>query len=178
MRRPQQIERHPEHGRVDRERDAQVRGEPVLAYPWIVDQAALHHVPAHRTLQAAEEKNAGELPSQLAIDAPAREKIEKGREERHADRAAEQAMTILPPKDAFELVERHAAIHLPILGRELVPGESVLPLRVVQRRHGADDGLPLDDRQSRVREAGNPADDHHQEEQDAAGEKPERDRCR
>src|SRR4030095_6972673 len=52
----------PEHRREDRERDAEMRGEPELRDTRVVDEAAFHHVPAHRTLQATQHKDAGALP--------------------------------------------------------------------------------------------------------------------
>ena len=68
-------------------------------------------------------------------------------------------------------------VDLLVLGRLLVLVEGLLPLRVVQRRQRADDRLPFDDRQARVREPRDAADDDHREHQRAADEQPGRDRA-
>ena len=52
----------PQHRGEDDERQPEMRGQPELRHARIVDQAALHHVPAHRALQPAEHEDAGELP--------------------------------------------------------------------------------------------------------------------
>ena len=78
-------------------------------------------------------------------------------------------MRVFPPEDALELVERHAAIDLPVLGRRAGTSRtSAAHCASRQRRQRADDRLPLGDRQARVREPGDAADDDHREHQRAA----------
>ena len=165
----------PEHRREDREREAEMRGEPELRHARIVDEPALHHVPAHRALQAAQHEDAEELPRIARRNVAAREEPEQRHEEDDADQAPEQPVEVLPPEDALELGERHALVHLLVLGRQLVLLERLLPLGLGQRRQRADDRLPLDDRQARMREARDAADDDHREHQRAAHEQPRRD---
>src|SRR5689334_7456866 len=81
-------------------------------------------------------------------------------------------MKVLPPEDALELFERHAAVDLLILGRLPVLLEGLMPLRLSERRYGADDRLPLDDRQAGMREARDAADHHHREHERATQKQP------
>ena len=165
----------PEHRREDREREAEVRGQPELRHPRVVDEPALHHVPAHRALQAAQHEDAEELPRMAGRNVAPRDEPQQRDEKHDADQAPEQAMEVLPPEDALEPGERHPLVHLPVLGRQLVLLERLLPLGLGQRRQRADDRLPLDDRQARMREPRDAADDDHREHQRAAHEQPRRD---
>jgi hypothetical protein len=84
----------------------------------------------------------------------------------------QQPMKIFPPEDALELTDCHPAIDLLVFGGLLIAAERVLPLRIVQRRQCADDRLPLGDRQTRMGEPGDAADDDNAEYQCAADEQP------
>ncbi len=73
-----QAQRDPQDVGVDGEGEPQVGRQPILADAGIVDQAALHHVPAERALQPAEEENGGEVWPEGARDTPFRKEIEEG----------------------------------------------------------------------------------------------------
>ena len=152
-----------------------MRCEAELRDPRIVDEPALHHVPAHRALKRSEREDADELRRQTCRDPAPGDEPEQRQQERDSDRAPEQPMAVLPPEDALERVERHAAVDLAVFGRGLVLGEGLGPLRIGQRRQRADDRLPFGDGEARVREARHAADDNHGEEQRAAREQPRRD---
>src|SRR5205814_5370788 len=124
----------------------------------IVDKSALYHVPAHRPLQRSEREDADELPRQASCyPAPSDEPAER-QQERDTDCAPEQAMKVLPPEDALERIERHAAVDLGVFGRGLILGECLAPLRSRERWKGADDRLPFADGQARMREPRHAAD--------------------
>ncbi|KFB68336.1 MAG: hypothetical protein CAPSK01_002190 [Candidatus Accumulibacter vicinus] len=46
----EQAQRHPEHRQENQEGQRQMRGQPIVTDARVVDQAALDHVPAHRSL--------------------------------------------------------------------------------------------------------------------------------
>ena len=81
-------------------------------------------------------------------------------------------MQPFPPEDALKLAQAHAGVDLRILRDLLVLLEGLGPLRVVQRRNRAHDGLPLRDRQARARQPRDAADHHHQEDDGGRGEQP------
>ena len=60
----------------------------------------LHHVPAHRALQAAEHEDAASFQREPRGMRRARREPRERQQKRGADRAAEQAMEVLPPEDA------------------------------------------------------------------------------
>src|SRR5438132_1516851 len=62
----EQVERNPQHSRVDQEGDSEVSRETELRYPRVVDQARLHHVPAQRTLQPSQPEYRQKFPRQRA----------------------------------------------------------------------------------------------------------------
>ncbi len=152
-----------------------MRGQPELRDPRIVDEPALHHEPADHALQPAQHEDEHEPRRVTRRNAPLRDEPEQRHEEHDADEAPEQAMEVLPPEDALELVQGHALVHLLVLGRLLVTHERLLPLGFVERRQRAHDRLPLGDRQPRMREARHAPDHHHREHEHAAREEPRRD---
>src|SRR5262245_54015808 len=81
-------------------------------------------------------------------------------------------MRIFPPEDALEAVEIHSRIDLAEFRSLLILAEGLAPRALVERGHRADDGLPLDDRQARVREARDAAHDDHREHEQTTGQKP------
>jgi hypothetical protein len=84
-------------------------------------------------------------------DVASYEEPQEGKEEGGADQPSEKPMPVFPPEDQLELVEAHALVDELILGCELILLERLLPLRVRHRRQRADDRLPFDDRQARMR---------------------------
>ena len=102
--------------------------------------------------------------------------IQERQQEDRAHDASQQPMEILPPEDALEARERHVVVAQAEFGRQAVLGERLVPLRVVERRQRAHDGLPLDDRESGMREARHAAHHDHREHERAAGEQPGGDR--
>ena len=121
-------EQKPERVAKDRERHAEMGGKPVLADVDAIDQPALHHVPAERTLQAAENEQAKKPGQERARDIADGPEDGEWDEEDDADEAAEKAMGPLPPEDCFELTEAHALVELAILGNLLIGGERLLPV--------------------------------------------------
>src|SRR5262249_59572361 len=102
----------PPHRRVDRERKREVRRETVLREARVVDETRLHHVPAHRALESAEDEDPRELPRQLARDPSARSEPHERQQEGGADETSEEPVYVLPPEDALEPVEVHVRVHL------------------------------------------------------------------
>ena len=146
---PQQRERGPEHRREDQQCEAEMRSEPQLRHTRVVDQTALHHVPAQCSLRSAEQENPEQHRRQTgrgrnlsACDEP-----QQRHDEREPYQAPEQAVDIFHPEDAFERVDAHATIDLQVFRRHLIFGKRLVPLRLRQRRQGADDGLPFGNRQ-------------------------------
>ena len=133
--------------------------QPVLADIGAHRQPALHHEPAERPLQPAQQEQADQTGPQRRADAVADRAAKTRRGEGNADQPAPQAMDVFPPEDALELVQRHVGLELLEFGDLLVEIELLLPgWPVVERRQHAADGLPLGDGKARFREPGDPAD--------------------
>ena len=81
----QEPERGPQHGREDDERDPQVDRQPHVAHARVVDQAALHHPPAHRPLEAAEQEDGYQPRQQRALDLAPDQEPEQRNEEGETD---------------------------------------------------------------------------------------------
>src|SRR5215470_11752969 len=148
--------------------------QPILTDARIVHQPALDHVPADCALERAEQEYSAQARRKAAVDLSAEDEIKQRKQEHEADGPPQETMEILPPEDALELVERHAAIPLVILGRLLVLVEHLPPLRVAQRRNRTDDGLPFHDRQAGMGEARDSTYHHHCEHERAARKQPDR----
>ena len=89
----------------------------------------LHHVPAHRALQPAEQEDARRASSRSrAGSGRATRNTDERHEEDDADQPPEQAVEVLPPEDALELLQRHAVVDEPVLGRLPVLVERLLPV--------------------------------------------------
>ena len=95
-----------------------------------------------------------------------------------ADHAPEQPVAPFPPEDRLELGEAHAGVEFAILRDGLVALERLRPLRLVERRQRAGDGLPLDDRQSGFRQPRGAADQHHDRDQGGDRDQPPSDGAR
>ncbi|MCZ7565359.1 MAG: hypothetical protein M5U08_17560 [Burkholderiales bacterium] len=173
-RRPRGEEAHrdPQERGEDQEGDREMRGQPEVRHARIVDEPAHHHVPAHRALQAAEHEHAEELPGERPADPAANPEPDERDQEHDADQPAEQSVEVLPPEDAFELRQAHAPVDLKVLGRLPVFLEGRDPIGIGQRRQGAHDRLPLDDRQTGVGEPGDAPHDDHREHERGANEQP------
>ena len=149
-----------------------MRGETQLRYARVVDEPALHHVPAERTLCAAEDEDRKQRPGITGRNAATDEKPQIRQQEGKTDCAPEQPMRVLPPEDALERVEAHVRVDLPVFGRGAILGENVSPVGIGQRRQRADDRLPFGDRQAGVREARHAPEHDQREQQGTADKKP------
>ncbi len=126
--RSREAEQQPERVAENEQRDAEMRGEPVLADIGTLDQPALHHVPADRALKSAEHEQADQPRQQRTRDIAGEPEHDEGHEEGDADQPAEKAMRPFPPIDGLELLEAHAALELGIF-RDLPVGlEGLLPV--------------------------------------------------
>ena len=151
LRRGPGIEREPDKQGQDRQRDQQMQREPVLAHVDAVDEPGFHHVPADKTLQGAQRQHADQLQRQTRPQPARSPEREEWDGEGHADKAPEQAVRPFPPVDKLEVAERHAGVHDAVLGDRLVLLERRLPVGFVERGNGAEQRLPLGDRQARTR---------------------------
>jgi hypothetical protein len=151
---------------------------PQRAHLGIVDEPALHHPPADRALREAQSEDESETLRERAIDPAPPQEPDQRQYEHEADGAAEQAVAILPPEDALESVERHVAVHQPELRSGAIAREGVFPLRGVERRDGAHEGLPLDNRETGVGEPGDPPHHDHRDQQRATRQHPDGDGTR
>ena len=61
-----QLVQHPEHIQIDRNGEAQMRGQPVLTDVRYLYKPALHHVPAHKPLQTTQNKHSNKVRYQWA----------------------------------------------------------------------------------------------------------------
>src|SRR6185312_15423267 len=94
----------------------------------IVDEAAFYHQPADGALQTAEHEDAEQRPGVAARDSVAKQEPQVRREERDADRAAQQPMSIFPPEDALERTKRHVAVDVAEFRRRLILRERIVPV--------------------------------------------------
>lgn len=140
-----------------------MRRQPVLGNARIIDQSAFNHVPAHRTLQSAEDEKACDLPCQRSAHLAAGKKPEVRQQKDTTDQPAGEPVCPFPPEDELKARECHVMVAQTELGRLLVFGEECLPMRVRQRRQGADQRLPFDDGKAGMREPRHAADDKRDE---------------
>ena len=101
------------------EREPEMRGQPELRHARIVDEAALHHVPAERALQRRPARRSRRAASRSprGMRRRATKPEEAARRNTTPISAAEQPVRILPPEDALELGERHRVLTCAELGR-------------------------------------------------------------
>src|SRR5262249_10209884 len=142
------IEDKPERVAENGGGDTEMGGEPVLANLHTRDEAALDHVPADGTLQAAKHKQACEPGQPVARYVTGGPEANERNEEDDADHSAEEAVAPLPPIDCLELIEAHAPLQLQIFGDPLIGAERLLPGAVRQRGDDAGNGLPFGDREA------------------------------
>src|SRR5208282_5548646 len=169
-------ERYPEDRRVNRQRQCKMGDEPVLADLRPIGETALDHVPAEPALGEAQQQNAAERRYQPSRQPSAHQKPDKGQGISDADQPPEQPMSILPPVNALELVQRHCVMDEPILGDLLVFCKFGGPVGSGERRDDADHRLPLGNRQTGQGQPRDAADHDHQKDQTAAEKQPDRDR--
>src|SRR4029077_13726142 len=97
-------------------------------------------------------------PPQLRAQDSAPQEPEERHEIGDADKPPEQPVAPFPPEDRLELIETHAGVELTILRNGFVGFESLAPLCPTERRQGAGDGFPFDDRKPRFGQARGPPD--------------------
>src|SRR5690606_7899292 len=120
----------------------------VLADIDAIDEAALDHIPAENSLRAAKQKKRAEPERSPAGESAARPEPEERYEKHEADRPAEKAMRPLPPVNRLEAFQAHPLVDELVLRDLTIFLEGHLPVRFGQWRDGAQNGLPLGDRQA------------------------------
>src|SRR6187455_1056476 len=103
-------------------------GKPILTHVGILHQAAFDHIPSHRTLQAAQQKDSGKLKTKRPVDCLSDNKVKERDKKCQADNTPQQAMEILPPEDTFEFVQTHANIYFLILWRLVILFKKLFPI--------------------------------------------------
>src|SRR5215813_3019455 len=83
----------------------------------------------------------------------------------------------LPPEDGLEGFQAHARVDVMVLGDLPVLGEHIEPIGLRERRHDADDGLPLGDREAGPGQPCHTANADHQEYQSRHHEQPGSQTC-
>jgi hypothetical protein len=151
-----------------------MRGEAVLAHMRVVHQTALDHVPAEQALQPAQDEHGCQARNQRSPDAAADQEIQKREQKHHSDGASQETVRVFEPVNALEAVQVHARVDLLVLRGFSVEAECRIPLRLAERRHDAEDGVPLHHRQPRAGESGHAAEHHHGIDHGAADHQPER----
>ena len=159
--RVQIVECRPKDRAEQQDRDAQMRGKAIRRHRYAGLKAALNHPPADEALQSAEREEQHHARPILSCDGAGESEPQERHEEHETDSAAEETMRPFPPENSLERFQCHAGVFQAVLRDLLVFVEGVLPRGVVQRRDGADDGVPLRNRKSRAGEARQPADHHH-----------------
>ena len=139
-----------------------------------VDLAARNHDLADDALQPAEGEQQ-QVPRQLPQrNGAAHDEPGHRQREEQAEKTAQQAVQVLEPENALEIVDVEMRIHLDEFGRLLVDLEYALPFGVARRRNGAHDRPPLGHRQAGPRKARDAAEHDHRENERAAREQPGR----
>jgi hypothetical protein len=145
-----------------------MRGQAIVTDPRIVHQPALDHVPAHRSLQPAEDEDPQQLRHERRFDLAPQPEVEERQQEDDADQPPENAVPVLPEEDPLELVERHLVIDLLVFRRLLVFLEGLVPFRLIERRDDTDNRLPFDDRQAGMGQASDATDHQNGEDHGTA----------
>lgn len=127
-----------------------MKSEPVMTDARPIDQPALHHQPAYRSLRRAEGEERQRPGSERSREVARTPEEDERNHEHDADRARREAMEILPEKDLLEFAQAHSAPQLLVLRKLPVAIEHVVPLRVVERGDDAHQRLPVDDRETRM----------------------------
>jgi hypothetical protein len=141
-----QFEGAPQHGAQDCHSQRQVSRQPVLADIGALAEPAHHHVPAERALQPAQHEDAGQAREHAFRDRPEDQEHREWNEEGDADEPAQESVRPFPPVDHLEFRKAHAAIDDLIFGDLPVFLEGLMPIRLAERRDGAEQRLPLGDR--------------------------------
>ena len=100
-----------------------MRGEPELADARIVDQARLHHVPAHGALGADQQRNAEQAPQQRTTQHTTPGEPQQRQQHAESDQSSQQSVRPFPPENRFELFQRHAEVHLQVFRAALIERE-------------------------------------------------------
>ena len=85
-------------------------------------------------------------------------------------------MGVFEPEDGLEFSNSHVLVDFLILRKLLVLSKGVLPFALGQRRYYTHNRLPIHHRQSRLRQSGHTAQNHHREYRDATNQQPHGDR--
>jgi hypothetical protein len=148
-------------------------GEAVLADINTVNEAGGNHVPAQRSLGAAENENCKQLRPQGPFNPAGEREIKQRQGKGHADEAAQETMGPFPPVDEFEFRQRHAPVLDLVLRNEFVFFKGDQPIRFIQWWNCTQQGPPFGDRQAAISQTGGAADDDHAEHEKGHGIKPE-----
>jgi hypothetical protein len=151
-----------------------MRGQPIVTDARVVDQAALHHVPAHRSLQPPEHEHPQQLRNQRWRNPAPQQKVDEWQQEDQPDQTSENAVPVFPIEDALELCERHLVVNLLVFGGFLVFLEGLVPFGRIERRNDPDNRLPLDDRQAGMGQTCDATDYQNGEDHGTANQQPER----
>lgn len=87
-------------------------GEAIVADCWVIDEAALYHVPAHEALRAAEDEQGEEFKPIARRYCAAEGEPEEGEGESEAKEAPEEAVEPFPEEDLFEVAQIHPEMFL------------------------------------------------------------------
>ena len=79
-------------------------------------------------------------------------------------------MNELPPENRLELREAHAGIGKLVFRSLAIEVKNTLPFRRIGRRPGADQGSPLDHRETGFSQAGDGTNNHHRDDHTGADE--------
>lgn len=126
-----------------------------------------HHPPAHDALEADQHPDRQQPRRPARRQPPGGEETHEPQDEDEADHAAEEPVAPLPPVDELEVRECHALVHQLVLRALAVEVELRLPVCRAHRRDRPGHEVPLGDRQPRVGQPRQAADEdhcHHQHE--------------
>jgi hypothetical protein len=171
----EQVGRSPHGGAEQDEREAEMRGEPILAHLGAHAQAAGDHPPSHRALRGEQHEQPGDPAARELRDAPAQHEPREGQGEGEAGEPRDDAVPELPEVDRLEAGERHIRVEALVLGDALVLLELGGPLRRGVRRDHPGHRLPLRDREAALGEPRRAADEDDGEAEHGPRGEPEAD---
>ena len=155
-----------------------MRYQAVVAYSRVIDQAALHHVPAEQPLRSAQKKQQPQSAGNRRRHRPRPQEKQKREQEDNAGHPSEKPVGVFHPKDELEAGQGHVGVDQFEFGELPVVFKHLLPLALIERRNCAPERLPVDHRKTGAGQAYRAAEDDQGKYQQTAQGKPRHDHDR
>ena len=169
-----QVEGCPDQTSENEQCREQMHGEPEMANIGTFTETRTDHPPADRTLQTTQSQQCNQSHTIAGRDRTLGRKPEQRQGKGHPDQPSEQPVNPFPEIDELEIGEGHSGrpADFLIFRDLLIFLKFRQPVRFTQWWQGTGDRLPFSDREARLGQTGDTADDDHDENQKGHGIEP------